>query len=158
MECERAEPLDAVRAGGERTAPRGGLSARGAEARRACSHGPDAEVVDLFDRYLALFADATRRVGHLFPFNHLRLRMQSMLAGRVARVIVRDGAETLASFDLEWCDGEFRRVASDHAPAFAWVLDMRTLEDAAERPWAYLAHPSRLGLAWFDAGRRVAAR
>jgi hypothetical protein len=157
MECDRAGSLDAVRTRSERTAPRGGLTARGAEARRACNHGPDAEVVDLFDRYLALFADATRRVGHLFPFNHLRLRMQSMLAGRVVRVIVRDDGAAVASFELEWCDGEFRRVASEHAPAFAWVVDMRMLEDAAERPWAYLAHPTRLGLAWFDAGRRVGA-
>jgi hypothetical protein len=111
--------------------------------------GPDPEVVELFDRYLGLFAEATRRFGHLFPYNHLRLRLQSLLAGRVARVTVRD-ADT--SFDMVLRDGEFQRVVPEREPACWWTIDASTLQDAAERPWIYLAHPRRLGLAWFDVG------
>lgn len=116
------------------------------------SDGADAELVELFDRYLAVFADATRRLGTLFPYNQLRLRIQAMLAGRTARILVRDSAGVaVASFDVRWQGGEFHRVAAAADPAFSWSLDVQTLEDAAVAPWAYLAHPKRLGLAWFSA-------
>jgi hypothetical protein len=113
---------------------------------------PDPEVADLFDRYLGVFADASRRFGALFPYNHLRARIQSLLAGRTARVLVRDhtGA-AVASFDVEWRDGEFRRVGPNGEPAICWSLDLQTLEDAAATPWTYIAHPRRLRFAWFDA-------
>jgi hypothetical protein len=122
------------------------------------TEGADAELVELFDRYLAVFADATRRFGNLFPYNQLKLRIQSLLAGRTARVQVRDATgAAVAMFDLEWRDGEFRRVVEAAEPAFAWVLDTQTLEDVSAAPWAYLAHPRRLRLAWFHAdGLRAA--
>jgi hypothetical protein len=114
--------------------------------------GADAELVELFDRYLAVFADATGRFGNLFPYNQLRLRIQSLLAGRTARVQVRDATgAAVAVFDLEWRDGEFRRVVEAAETAFVWVIDTQTLEDVSAAPWAYLARPRRLGLAWFHA-------
>lgn len=130
------------------------VRARGPSASRRgavpSSEPSDPELVELFDRYLSVHADATRRFGHLFPYNHLRHRIQAILAGRTARVLVRDAAGAhLATFDIEWRDGELRRARFGSDPAFTWVLDVRTLEGAATTPWAYLAHPRRLGLAWF---------
>jgi hypothetical protein len=111
---------------------------------------PHTEAIALFDRFLQVFGDATRRFGSLFPYNHLRVHVRAMLAGKVARVTIRgpDGAP-LGIADVAWRDGELRRAPEGGEPALAWVVSLPVLERVAAEPWTYLAQPGRLGFAWF---------
>lgn len=119
-------------------------AAPGAEGRR------QAQLLDLFDRFLGLATDATRRFGGLFPYNHLCRRMQSVLAGTPARVIVTaDDGVVVATLAVTWQDGELRRTTHAGRGGFVWSVPLDRLEHAAAQPWVYLADPKRLGFAWF---------
>lgn len=111
---------------------------------------PHAEAIAMFDRFLLVFADANRRFGNLFPYNHLRVRVQAMLAGKVARVTIRDplGAP-LGVVAVGWRDGELRRVPEGGEPAFAWTVPLALVERVVAEPWSFLARPGRLEFAWF---------
>ena len=117
-----------------------------------------AELIDLFDRFLVLVSDATRRFGQLFPYNHLCRRIQAMLIGSSALVVVsdEDGRE-LATFAVVWRAGELRRAEPTGSATLVWSIPRARLEHAAVQPWVYLADPKRLGFAWFhDSGSRGA--
>lgn len=111
---------------------------------------PHAEAIALFDRFLQVFGDATRRFGNLFPYNHLRVGVQAMLASKVARVTIRDArGAPLGLVDVAWRDGELRRAPEGGEPALAWAVSLPLLEEVATEPWAFLAQPDRLRFAWF---------
>jgi hypothetical protein len=113
----------------------------------------DPELLDLFDRFLRLVGDATRRFVDLFPYNHLFRHLQRILDGGGARVIVTDDeGGPAAALHVRWRDGEFRRTAPTQPIKLAWSVPRARLEHAAAQPWVYLADPKRLGFAWFCVG------
>ena len=109
-----------------------------------------AELVELFDRFLALVGVATRRFCGLFPYNHVCRRLQAMLAQSTVRVVVTDDdGRGLAELAVEWHDGELHRVEPRGRPALSWSVPRTRLEHAAAAPWVYLSDPKRLDFAWF---------
>lgn len=108
-----------------------------------------------FDRFLELFNEASRNLGNLFPYSHLR-RAAAREVGRGAIAItIRapcDGSRQTACVIR---DGVLARVRDPSVPIHAhWEIGRETIEDALARPWAYLAHPEQFAMGWFTASSR----
>jgi uncharacterized protein YicC (UPF0701 family) len=113
---------------------------------------PTGELDALLDRFLALFHEASRRFGHLFPYHHLRDAIARRVGrGAIELTITSEGGDaSRAMCVIE--DGALVRTRETTGPVRAsWSIQRETIEDAARRPWVYLAHPEHFALGWFTA-------
>jgi hypothetical protein len=112
----------------------------------------------LLDRFLALFNEATRRVGRLFPYNHLRAAALRRLEHGAVEIAITSPDRPPTRATCIAVDGEIVRTSDAAGPVeIVWTVPRKTLEEAASTPWVFVAHPERFGVAWFTARRREPA-
>lgn len=113
----------------------------------------DAAQLDvLFDRFLALFNQASRRFGELFPYNHLRNATLTRIGSAAIELVVSpERGDPHRRICVVEHGALVRAGDRDRTIGATWQVSRATFDDALERPWAYLAHPEQFDLGWFRA-------